>query len=97
MPDIVTNVLYAEIDRLLARVKELEEELDYERSRAVKAWELHQKCHDVMEPEIEELEAALTEERQRNRLTESIIRENEILTKRVMDLEADMREIGVRE
>lgn len=32
MPDIVTNVLYAEIDRLRARVKELEEENRYLRA-----------------------------------------------------------------
>lgn len=45
---IVTNALYAEIDRLRTRVAELE--------------------------------AALTEERQRTRVSEAVIRENEALT-----------------
>jgi len=54
---IVTNALYAEIDRLRARVRELE--------------------------------AALTEERQRTRLSEAIIRENEELTKENMRLSTE--------
>jgi hypothetical protein len=56
----ITNALYAEIDRLRARVKELE--------------------------------AALTEERQRNRVGEAVIRENEALTKENMELFADRDE-----
>jgi len=58
---IVTNALYAEIDRLKKRVGELE--------------------------------ADLTEERQRNRVGEAVIRENEVLTKRVMELREDLEGI----
>ena len=56
---IVTNALYAEIDKLTKRVGELED--------------------------------ALTEERQRTRLSEAVIRENEVLTKENMELNAELK------
>jgi len=41
---------------------------------------------DRLKKRVAELEAALTEERQRNRVGEAVIRENEVLTKENMEL-----------
>ena len=47
---------------------------------------------DLLKKRVEELEAALTEERQRNRVGEAVIRENEALTKENLDLFASRNE-----
>ena len=47
---------------------------------------------DLLKKRVEELEAALTEERQRNRVGEAVIRENEALTKENMTLQSDRDE-----
>ena len=53
MPDIVTNVLYAEIDRLQEKVKELEESRDSWK----REWRLSNAGLDMAEKRIAELEA----------------------------------------
>ena len=46
----------------IAENETLRERAEYEARRAEKGWNLHQKCHDIMEHKITELEAALKRE-----------------------------------
>lgn len=90
MTGIVTNELYAEIDRLRARVKELEAERDADRRRE---YGYSQQTIDALTAERDALMIEMAEYRRQEILKqgEEIVK----LKKRVMDLEADMRERGV--
>lgn len=58
MPDIVTNVLYAEIDQLRARVKELEAERDADRRRE---YGYSQQTVDALTAERDKLKARVAD------------------------------------
>ena len=88
---IVTNALYTEIDRLRARVKELEDERDKLRDDLSGDKAILQNLLYREHEEKRTLEDALTEERQRTRLSEAVIRENEVLTKENMELNAELK------
>lgn len=92
MPDIVTNVLYQEIDLLRVRVKELEAERDADRRRE---YGYSQETVDALTAERDALKTLI--EVAEYRRQEILKQDEEIakLKKRVMDLEADMRERGV--
>ena len=98
---IVTNALYAEIDRLRARVKELEDERDKLRDDLSRDKAILQSLLDREHEERKDLEEEFTGK------LKALERENEALTKENMELRedlgvienmlGDMREIGVAE
>jgi predicted nucleic acid-binding Zn-ribbon protein len=116
MPDIVTNVLYAEIDRLRARVKEQDEVYD---ALSVSFDALRKKYHDLAHDffhknaalvaanhRVRELEAERDGYRNGQMQLQDTLStvmdsnakwaaENKRLRKRIAELEAEMREIGV--
>ena len=80
-----------EIAELRARVAELEAERDKLRDDLSGDKAILQNLLYREHEEKRTLEDALTEERQRTRLSEAVIRENEVLTKENMELNAELK------
>ena len=80
-----------EIAELKARVGELEAERDKLRDDLSGDKAILQNLLYREHEERRTLEDALTEERQRTRLSEAVIRENEVLTKENMELNAELK------
>ena len=80
-----------EIAELKARVGELEAERDKLRDDLSGDKAILQNLLYREHEEKRTLEDALTEERQRTRLSEAVIRENEVLTKENMELNAELK------
>jgi chromosome segregation ATPase len=92
------NALYTEIDRLKKRVMELEKSRDDWK----REWRLLNAGLNMAEDKIKELEAERDADRRREygysqETVDALTSERDKLTKRVMELEAEMREIGVAE
>ena len=80
-----------EIAELKARVGELEAERDKLRDDLSGDKAILQNLLYREREEKRAIEDALTEERQRTRLSEAVIRENEVLTKENMELNAELK------